>query len=141
MMCCYAYQKTAPSGYAMTCVKNAAGRWHGSFAHIVAYVRAYGPVPQGMTVEHLCHTAARDSCPSGPACLHRRCINPAHLGLLTPGQNALAGNSIWALNARKTHCKRGHPFDEANTYITYRGRRDCRACSAWHHKRQYAQGS
>ena len=28
----------------------------------------------------------------------------------------------------KTHCKHGHPFDEANTYW-YRGMRQCKACS------------
>lgn len=31
-------------------------------------------------------------------------------------------------NARKTHCKHGHPFDEENTYISPRGNRGCRAC-------------
>lgn len=31
--------------------------------------------------------------------------------------------------ARKTRCKRGHPFDEANTYIRTGGKRGCRACN------------
>lgn len=31
-------------------------------------------------------------------------------------------------NANKTHCKRGHVFDEANTKWDKRGRRQCRAC-------------
>jgi WhiB family transcriptional regulator, redox-sensing transcriptional regulator len=30
--------------------------------------------------------------------------------------------------ASKTHCKRGHPFDAANTYYTTDGRRRCRTC-------------
>lgn len=30
-------------------------------------------------------------------------------------------------NARKTHCKNGHPFDEENTLLRY-GRRRCLAC-------------
>jgi hypothetical protein len=30
--------------------------------------------------------------------------------------------------ARKTHCKRGHPFSEANTYIDARGDRVCKEC-------------
>jgi WhiB family redox-sensing transcriptional regulator len=32
------------------------------------------------------------------------------------------------LNASKTHCKRGHPFDLANTYYAPSGERRCRAC-------------
>lgn len=32
-------------------------------------------------------------------------------------------------NANKTHCKNGHPFDEANTYIIrVSGSRSCRVC-------------
>lgn len=34
-------------------------------------------------------------------------------------------------HARKTHCKQGHPFDAANTYINPgSGQRVCRVCSA-----------
>jgi WhiB family transcriptional regulator, redox-sensing transcriptional regulator len=31
-------------------------------------------------------------------------------------------------NASKTHCKRGHPFDLANTYYAPDGQRRCRTC-------------
>jgi hypothetical protein len=31
---------------------------------------------------------------------------------------------------RKTHCPKGHPFDEANTIIVKGHHRRCRACSA-----------
>lgn len=31
------------------------------------------------------------------------------------------------MNAAKTHCVRGHLFDEENTYV-HNGRRDCRTC-------------
>ena len=34
-----------------------------------------------------------------------------------------------ALNREKTHCKRGHPFDEANTYHKPDGNRACRTCN------------
>jgi hypothetical protein len=30
--------------------------------------------------------------------------------------------------ARKTHCRWGHAFDERNTYLTPAGRRQCRTC-------------
>lgn len=35
-------------------------------------------------------------------------------------------------NARKTHCKYGHPFDEMNTYVYAAGRR-CRTCDRLRH--------
>ena len=31
---------------------------------------------------------------------------------------------------RRTHCKRGHPFDEENTYTSPAGQRMCRTCQA-----------
>lgn len=31
-------------------------------------------------------------------------------------------------NEQKTHCPKGHPYDEENTYL-YRGRRNCRRCA------------
>jgi hypothetical protein len=33
------------------------------------------------------------------------------------------------LHLRKTHCLRGHPYDEENTYISKNGARGCRACN------------
>ena len=50
---------------------------------------------------------------------------------------ALAGALIAAAehhNAAKTRCRRGHPFDAANTYYDAAGKRRCRAClrAAWH---------
>jgi len=36
---------------------------------------------------------------------------------------------IGARESRQTHCKRGHPFDEENTYRN-KGKRYCRACLA-----------
>jgi hypothetical protein len=32
------------------------------------------------------------------------------------------------VQARKTHCPRLHPYDEANTYVNRQGKRECRAC-------------
>lgn len=31
-------------------------------------------------------------------------------------------------NGKRTHCAQGHAFDEANTYLTLKGYRACRAC-------------
>jgi len=57
-------------------------------------------------------------------CRNRACVNPAHLEPLRLGENCARSPFT---NVSKTHCKRGHPFDEANTYL-YRGFRRCRAC-------------
>jgi hypothetical protein len=96
-----------------------------------------GPIPEGMTVDHECHNLAAQAgeC-SGGKCLHRLCVRPDHLIPRTVVANSLNGVSPSALNARKTHCLRGHPFDIANTYVAYNGGRYCRACNAWH-KRKY----
>ncbi len=36
--------------------------------------------------------------------------------------------TAWHQKHKATHCKRGHPYDEANTCVDSRGRRECIAC-------------
>jgi len=91
-------------------------------AHRVAYELLIGQIPQGLHLDHLCHT--RDmACPGGPVCLHRRCINPAHLEPVAGLENTIRGG-----NSRKTRCNNGHEFTPANTLMD-RGKRSCRACN------------
>jgi hypothetical protein len=93
-------------------------------AHRVAYELAKGPVPPGLQIDHLCR--------------NRRCCNPAHLEAVTYEENMARGNAPQVLNARKTHCVHGHPFNEENTmHITVRGRpaRNCRTCYEAHLER------
>jgi hypothetical protein len=97
--------------------------------HRVIWMRVVGPVPDGLTLDHMCHNAD-EACPGGPSCLHRRCANPAHLVLAEGGHNTLRGRGGPAVNARKTHCKRGHPLAGANLYVNPRGQRQCRRCQA-----------
>jgi hypothetical protein len=87
------------------------------FAHRYAYELLVGPIPDGMQLDHLCRV--------------RLCVNPAHLEPVTARENTMRSEALTARNARKTHCLRGHPFDEANTIETVRdGRlhRTCREC-------------
>ena len=49
-------------------------------------------------------------------CNNRACVRPEHLRPLTQRQNVLRSlTNPLAINARKTECKNGHPFDELNT--------------------------
>jgi hypothetical protein len=95
--------------------------------HSLVYEALIGPVALGDTLDHACHT--RDlACPGGSGCMHRRCCNPYHLEPVTIAENTRRGRS-W--HGRQTHCKRGHLFDEANTYHppsapTHRICRECR---------------
>jgi hypothetical protein len=97
-------------------------------AHRVIYEALYGPVPTGLDLDHVCHNEDR-SCPGGPTCQHRACINPFHLEPVTRRVNFMRGRaSPPQINALKTHCVHGHELNEANTY-RWRGSRLCRVCN------------
>ena len=82
-------------------------------AHRWAYEHLVGSVNPGLECDHRCH--------------NRACVNPVHIEPVTHRVNVLRGNSITALNAKKTQCKRGHLFNEMNT-VWRRGWRECLAC-------------
>ena len=82
-------------------------------AHRLFYSLLIGPIPDGLTLDHLCGV--------------RRCVNPGHVECVTAGENALRGDGPCARNARATHCKHGHEFTAENT-VARPGGRDCRTC-------------
>jgi hypothetical protein len=84
-------------------------------AHRFFYELLIGPIPNGLTLDHLCRV--------------RACVRPGHLEPVTSRENTLRGTNPPAQNARKTHCKRGHPLSGSNLYVRPRGGRICRACS------------
>lgn len=58
-------------------------------AHRIAYGYLVGPIPDGLVLDHLCHTNDPD-CPGGE-CEHRRCCNPQHHEPVTRGENIARG--------------------------------------------------
>lgn len=82
-------------------------------AHRKSYEVFVGPIPSRHQVDHLCQV--------------KLCVNPEHLEAVTQAENNRRSKSPSAINAQKTHCLRGHPFDEANTYYWAEGR-GCRTC-------------
>lgn len=88
------------------------------YVHVVAWEIRNGPVPEGFELDHLCRV--------------RACANTDHLELVTRRENVLRGQGLAAINARKTHCSRGHEFSKANTLVVRkrsgRYQRECRAC-------------
>lgn len=75
-------------------------------AHVWAYERLVGPVPEGLVLDHLCRKTL--------------CVNPKHLEPVTVQENVLRGTAPSAVNAKKTHCIRGHELSGDNLYIHIR---------------------
>lgn len=103
------------------------GRTRVARAHRLAYELFIGPIPDGLTIDHLCH--GEDSLCPGGVCDHRKCVNPAHLEPVPSGVNTMRGRTVTALNATRTHCPAGHEYTEANTRRTQKGR-SCKACQS-----------
>lgn len=96
-------------------------------AHRVVYEALVGPIPEGLELDHLCHSRNKD-CREVDECPHRRCVNPAHLEPVTRQENNRRSTSFSALNMAKTHCSMGHEYTTENTYYPPSGRRACRQC-------------
>lgn len=84
-------------------------RYNGAngYAHRYAWERVNGPIPEGLTVDHLCRV--------------RKCVNVEHLELVDGPTNTRRAA------ATRTRCKNGHEYTDENTRIR-RGRRECIVC-------------
>lgn len=101
------------NGYGLFKVKGARGHVQ-TYAHRWSYEHHVGPIPEGMTIDHLCGKP--------------RCVNPEHLEPVPLKENIHRGNPRWKQLAARDECQRGHPFDEENTYLLPDGGRRCRTC-------------
>lgn len=84
-------------------------------AHRVAYETLVGPIPEGLTIDHLC--------------MVKTCVNPAHMEPVSVRENirrAVEAN-------RPTRCPYGHEYTPANLYVSTRAdgrtKYSCRRCT------------
>lgn len=94
------------------------GRFYDGKKQVKAYRLIYelfiDKIPQGLSIDHLCR--------------NKFCVNPGHLEPVTKLEN-LRRSPLWTGN--KTHCSRGHIFNNENTYIHASSKqRVCRPCQA-----------
>lgn len=72
--------------------------------HIALELVGQNPMVAGMLVDHICRV--------------RNCVRPEHLRIVHERVNALENNiGPSAINARKTHCKQGHPLSGDNLAV------------------------
>lgn len=77
-------------------------------AHRYFYKLLRGEIPKGLVLDHLCR--------------NRACVRPDHLDPVTNVENVMRGINPPAVNARRTHCKEGHPLTQLY------GERGCLIC-------------
>ena len=93
-------------------------------AHVLAYERWVGPVPEGCVIDHLNHPFR-----------YRKCVRPDHLEAITHEENTRRGESPAGVNARKTHCSTcGLALEGANLHVTKQGWRVCLNCRRRRHR-------
>jgi hypothetical protein len=91
-------------------------RWGGQVrgVHRVVWELLVGPIPPGLTLDHLCRV--------------RQCCNPDHLEPVTLRDNIMRSPiQVTAVHSRRTHCPQGHALTTMPRQSKQRG---CRVCAA-----------
>lgn len=119
---CWEWSNRDKDGYGIIKIKGKNIR-----VHRVIYEHFVGPIPDDLQPDHLCR--------------NRACSNFEHLEIVTARENTLRSNCVSAINARKTHCIKGHPLSGDNLYVYDEGRkRQCRQCSRERYRRRAKGG-
>ena len=87
--------------------------------HRVSYQLFIGNIPKNLTIHHLCKNPL--------------CVNPFHLKTMPLRENILIGNGATAINAKKTHCPKGHLLTGKRLYRGKAGRY-CLQCNQAYNK-------
>ena len=82
-------------------------------AHRQAWMYLVGEIPEGTELDHLCRV--------------RHCVNPDHLEAVPHAENVKRA----AEANRKTHCPRGHEYNEVNAYKKRWKNKDGSAGETW----------
>ena len=105
---------------------------YGLLVHRVSYYNTYGSIPEGMVVDHSCHSP--QNCINGVRCQHRRCYNPHHLRLLTRAENTAVGANP-RINVGL--CRNNlHAWTDENVYTYPSGKQMCMTCQKEQYKRK-----
>lgn len=110
---CWLWTGATNQGYGVLGTKKG-GPYKQFRTHRLAYEFMVGPIPDGLTLDHLCRV--------------RNCVNPDHLEPVTSTENSK--RIVWGgsqMKANWSHCMNGHEFTPENT-LSYDGRRRCREC-------------
>ena len=104
-------------------------------AHRWAYEFCVGPIPEGLTLDHV----------KARGCVNRHCVNPDHLEPVPLAENIRRGVHAGFANfhqgsaASKTHCKHGHEFTAENTYTAKGAHRQCKSCNRNRKRASYSR--
>lgn len=96
------------------------------YAHRISYAWAYGDMPAGQELDHLCRI--------------RRCVNPQHLESVSHRINVFRGDAPTIRIAISGKCHNGHEINTENMYFRKDrpGKWNCRVCRRERRKAGYA---
>lgn len=93
-------------------------------AHRAMYQLLKGPIPAGLTLDHLCRNPP--------------CVNADHLEPCTIAENSARSPLVpSSINRTKTACPQGHSYDEVYRRHDGGDRRDCKECRRRRNRNSY----